>query len=557
MDSQKFEELNLSTEMLDAIRDMGFEEATPIQVQSIKIIGEGFDVVGQSQTGTGKTAAFGIPSLEKIDENSRKLQLLVLCPTRELAVQVCEEFRKLLKYKSGVKVVPVYGGQPIDRQIMALKKGVQVVVGTPGRVMDHMRRKTIKLSDVNTIVLDEADEMLDMGFREDIEFVLADLPEERQVILFSATMSKVIMDITKTFQRDPKYIKIERSQLTVPNIEQYYMELRENTKIEALCRLVDLKNPKLSIIFCNTKKRVDEVVESLQSRGYFAEGLHGDLKQMQRDVVMKKFRNKTLEMLVATDVAARGIDVENVDMVFNLDLPQDPEYYVHRIGRTGRAGKSGVSYSFIVGREIYKLKDIMRYTGANIVRQAPPSLADVQEVKVNTFLSKIEETIEAGDLDKYTHLVDKLSNDGYSSYDIAAALLKLQLHNDSKADEIEIDLTYDRNSKKGRDGGRDGREGRGSRERGERDKKREAMPKGTRLFMNVGRRDKVSVKDIVGCIANEADISSKNIGAIDIYDEFTFVDIADKYVNQVIDKLNGIKVRKRTVNIEKAKKSRK
>ncbi len=546
MDSQKFEDLNLSVEMLNAIKDMGFEEATPIQAQSCKVISEGYDVVGQSQTGTGKTAAFGIPSLEMLDESSKKLQLLVLCPTRELAIQVCEEFRKLLKYKDGVKVVPVYGGQPIDRQITALKKGVQVVVGTPGRVMDHMRRKTINLSTVKTMVLDEADEMLDMGFREDIEVVLSDLPEERQIILFSATMPKAIIDITKQYQNDPQYIKIERSQLTVPKIEQYYMELRENTKIEALCRLVDLKNPKLSIIFCNTKKRVDEVVESLQSRGYFAEGLHGDLKQMQRDVVMKKFRNKTLEMLVATDVAARGIDVENVDMVFNLDLPQDPEYYVHRIGRTGRAGKHGMAYTFVVGREIYKLKDIIKYTNANIVRQAPPTLADVQEVKINTYLEKIEEVIEAGSLEKYSHLVDKLSNDGYASYDIAAALLKMQLQHEDRDDEIDIDLTYERNSKKGKFG-KDNKDG---------GKGKSKLTKGTRLFLNIGRRDRVNVKDIVGCIANEADISSKNIGAIDIYDEFTFVDIADKYVNQVIKKLDGAKIRKRAISVEKAKKSK-
>ncbi len=332
------------------------------------------------------------------------------------------------------------------------------------------------------------------------------------------------------------------------------MELRENTKIESLCRIVDLKGPKLSIIFCNTKKRVDEVVESLQRRGYFAEGLPGDLKQMQRAVVMQKFRNKTLEMLVATDVAARGIDVENVDMVFNLDLPQDPEYYVHRIGRTGRAGKNGISYTFVVGREIYKVKDIIRYTNANIVRQAPPTLADVQEVKINTYLEKIEEVIEAGNLEKYSHLVDKLSNDGHSSYDIAAALLKLHLKHDEKDDEIDVDLTYDRNSKKGKSSREGGREGGRDRDGGE---KGQRMAKGTRLFLNIGRRDRVTVKDIVGCIANEADISSKNIGTIDIYDEFTFVDIADKYVNQVISKLDGAKIRKRSISVEKAKKSSK
>ncbi|MCL2617316.1 MAG: DEAD/DEAH box helicase, partial [Defluviitaleaceae bacterium] len=321
MKSLSFEEMNLSPEIMRAIKDMGFEEATPIQSQAIDIIRAGKDVLGQSQTGTGKTAAFGIPCIELIDEHNRNLQAVILAPTRELAIQICEEFRKLLKYKDSIKVVPIYGGQPIDRQIMALKRGVQVVVGTPGRVMDHMERRTLKMETVKIVILDEADEMLDMGFREDIETILGKMPEERQTILFSATMPPGILSLTKEFQIEPEHVKVVRKELTVPLIDQAYVEVNERSKTEALCRIIDMQNPSLSLVFCNTKRRVDEVVEQLQGRGYFAESLHGDLKQAQRDMVMKKFRNGTLEILVATDVAARGIDVDDIDIVVNYDLP--------------------------------------------------------------------------------------------------------------------------------------------------------------------------------------------------------------------------------------------
>ena len=333
--------------------------------------------------------------------------------------------------------MPIYGGQPIDRQILALKKGAQVVIGTPGRVMDHMRRRTLKMETVQMMILDEADEMLDMGFREDIETILVKIPEDHQTLLFSATLSPEILDITRRFQRDPEYVKIVRKELTVPNIEQYYFDVKEKTKLEALTRIIDVYMPNLAMVFCNTKKRVDDLVELLQGRGYFAEGLHGDLKQAQRDKVMQKFRNGTIEILVATDVAARGIDVDDIDIVFNYDVPQDEEYYVHRIGRTGRAGRSGKAFTFCVGKEIYKLRDIMRYTKTKIIQQKLPTLSDVEEMKTNIFLEKIKETIQEGHLVKYINLVERLMENDYAAMDIAAALLKHNLA-DVRTDDMDI-----------------------------------------------------------------------------------------------------------------------
>lgn len=339
----KFDELNIDERILRAIEDMGFEETSPIQTQAIPAVCEGIDVVGQAQTGTGKTAAYTIPMLMKIDPQIKKPQAIVLCPTRELAVQVAEEIRKLAKYMSDIKVLPVYGGQEIVRQIKSLKTGVQIIVGTPGRVMDHMRRKTVKFDNINMVILDEADEMLDMGFREDMETILTETPEDRQTVMFSATMPKAIMDIARNFQKDARIIKVVRKELTVSNIEQFYYEVRPKNKTEVLCRLIDIYNPRLSVVFCNTKRQVDELISELKGRGYFADGIHGDMKQQQRDRVMDDFRSGKVDILIATDVAARGIDVDDVDMVFNYDIPQDEEYYVHRIGRTGRAGRSGMA----------------------------------------------------------------------------------------------------------------------------------------------------------------------------------------------------------------------
>lgn len=534
MEHLRFEDMNISNEICRAVLDMGFEEATPIQSQAIPVILEGKDIIGQSQTGTGKTAAFGIPLLERINPEDRRLQALILCPTRELAIQVSEEFRKLLKYKDNIRVLPIYGGQPIDRQIAALRKGTQVVIGTPGRVMDHMRRRTIKAETVQMMVLDEADEMLDMGFREDIETILAKIPEEHQTLLFSATLSPEILDITKRFQKNPEFIKIVRKELTVPNIEQYYFDVKEKTKLDALCRIIDVYDPKLAMVFCNTKKRVDDLVEMLQGRGYFAEGLHGDLKQAQRDKVMQKFRNGTIEILVATDVAARGIDVDDIDVVFNYDVPQDEEYYVHRIGRTGRAGKAGKAFTFCVGKEIYKLRDIMRYTKTKIQQQKLPTLSDVEEMKTNIYLEKIKGIIEEGHLTKYIHLVDRLMEEDYTSIDIAAALLKDHL-SDVNADDI--DALDDINL-----GGTELYGGEGE--------------KMVRLFINAGKKSKIRAKDIVGAIANEAGIPGKTLGEIAIFDEYAFVDVPNEFVRDILHGMKHAKIKGKRVHIEIAKKEK-
>ncbi len=536
MESLIFEQMNLSPEIRQAIADMGFEEATPIQSQAIDIIMSGKDVLGQSQTGTGKTAAFGIPCLEKIDPNDRYLQAVILTPTRELAIQICEEFRKLLKYKENIRVVPIYGGQPIDRQIFALKKGAHVIIGTPGRVMDHMERRTLKMETVKTVILDEADEMLDMGFREDIETILKKMPDERQTILFSATMPKGILNLTANFQSSPEHILVKHKELTVPKIEQVYYEVTEKTKLEATCRIIDMENPDLSIIFCNTKKKVDELVEHLQGRGYFAEGLHGDLKQIQRDVVMKKFRNQTIEILVATDVAARGIDVNDIDIVFNYDLPQDEEYYVHRIGRTARAGKSGKAVTFVVGKEIYKLKDIMHYTNSKIEKHKMPTISDIEENKATKFVESVRTVIDEGHLTKYVNIVESLVAMDYSSIDIAAALIKMSLHDDKASNiDFEKELSLEKGFKKA---------------------KSVNDNRMCRLFINAGKKNKIRAQDVVGTLASETGVPGKAFGAIDIFDDFTFVDVADEYVKKVINGMKGKKLKGVRVNIEKAQKNK-
>lgn len=327
MEDTIFKDLNISEEILKAVIDMGFEELTPIQSLAIPHILEGKDVLGQAQTGTGKTCAFGIPAIEMVDAGSEEVQVLIICPTRELAIQISEELKHVSKYKSNIGILPIYGGQPIDRQIYALKKRPQIIIGTPGRIMDHLRRKTLKLAGLKMVILNEADEMLNMGFREDIDTILEKVPEEKQIVLFSATMPKEILELTKKYQKEPVYVKATHKELTVPSIEQYYLEVSEASKLEVLSRLIDANNINLALVFCNTKKRVDEVASSLQTRGYSAEALHGDMRQEQRDRVMNKFRKGKIDILVATDVAARGIDVDDVDAVFNYDLPNDEEYY--------------------------------------------------------------------------------------------------------------------------------------------------------------------------------------------------------------------------------------
>ena len=418
-----FSDLGLSPELEKAIKKLGFEQASPIQAASIPVLMEGKDVVGQSQTGSGKTAAFAIPAIEKTDPKLKAVQVLVLCPTRELAVQVSEEVHKLASFKRGIICLPIYGGQSYERQYAGLRQGAQIVIGTPGRVMDHMRRGSLKFDNLNTIILDEADVMLDMGFREDIEMVLKTLPPERQTVFFSATMPRPIRTLIERFANDPQSIQMEQQAMTVPTVEQSVYEVDRRFKVELLTRLIDVHDLKLGIIFCNTKAMVDELVEHLVAQGYQADRLHGDMSQQQRDRVMNRFRKSGLEFLVATDVAARGIDVNDVEVVFNYDLPYDPEDYVHRIGRTGRAGRSGIAVSFVSGREIFKIRNIERFTKLRIRRGKVPSLQDVDEARNSQVLEKVRETLKGTDFKKQDPLVERLLEEGFSSTDIASALL--------------------------------------------------------------------------------------------------------------------------------------
>ncbi|WP_413828613.1 DEAD/DEAH box helicase [Methanobrevibacter sp. UBA412] len=424
MTIKDFNDFEMNDNLKRAVKKMGFEEPSPIQSLAIPEALNGRDVVGQSQTGTGKTVAFGIPVLEKIYIPDKSPQAIIICPTRELSIQVATELGKLSQCMEKLHILPVYGGQPIGRQIRVLKKGVHIIIGTPGRIMDHIRRKTLDLSGIETVVLDEADEMLDMGFREDIETILRYTPKKRQTLLFSATFPKAIKKLTKKYQRNPEHLKVAQHELTVPEIDQFYFEVREKNKLETLSRLLDVYDLDLSLIFCNTKKRVDRLVRDLKSRGYSVEGIHGDMKQSHRDRVMGQFRNGKIEILVATDVAARGIDVPNVEAVFNYDVPNDNEYYVHRIGRTGRAGKAGYAFTFVAGKEIYKLRDIQRYTKTKIKQQKAPSYKDMEIMKTNLLIDQIKETIEEENLDKYIHTIEELIEEDYNSIDIAAALLK-------------------------------------------------------------------------------------------------------------------------------------
>ena len=562
MESVRFEDLQLDDRILRAVADMGFEEASPIQAKSIPVQLAGVDMIGQAQTGTGKTAALGIPLLQKIDPKNKKLQAVALCPTRELAIQVAEEIRSLAKYMHGIKVLPIYGGQDIVRQIKGLKDGTQIIIGTPGRVMDHMRRKTVKFDQVHTVIMDEADEMLNMGFLEDMETILSQLPTERQTIMFSATMPPEIQKIAESFQKDPQVIRVVKKELTVPKVTQYYYEVKPRTKVEVMCRLLDLYAPKLSVAFCNTKKQVDELVDELQGRGYFAEGLHGDLKQIQRDRVMNSFRNGRTEILVATDVAARGIDVDDVEAVFNYDIPQDDEYYVHRIGRTGRAGRTGIAFSFVVGREVYKLRDIQRYCKTKIIPQAVPSLDDITEIKAEKILEQAGCVMNEMDLSPIVHILEKkLLEEDYTSLELAAALLRM--HMGESNEDIIIDSRParsldDLDSWGGKDqrGRRDGRYGRGRDARGQRSGRggrgRSQDNGMARLFLNVGRDQNIKPGDVLGAIAGESGISGRMIGSIDMYDKYTFVEVPEDCAGEVLECMKRVKIRGKNVRMELA-----
>lgn len=431
-----FNEFGLEPKILRAITEMGFEEATPIQEKAIPLAMEGRDLIGQAQTGTGKTAAFGLPLIHKIDVSEDRIVALIMCPTRELAIQVAEEISKLGRFK-GIRSLPIYGGQDIVKQIRALKKRPQIIIGTPGRLLDHINRKTIKLDDVQTVILDEADEMLDMGFMEDIQSILSLVPETRHTMLFSATMPPNIQKLAQQFLQNPEHVSVIPKQVSAPLIQQSYIEVQEKAKFDALCRLVDMEAPELAIIFGRTKRRVDELSEALQKRGYSAEGLHGDLSQNQRDNVMRKFRDGSIDILVATDVAARGLDVSGVTHVINFDLPQDPESYVHRIGRTGRAGKEGTSYTFVTPREIDHLHLIERITRHRITKRQLPTIAEALEGKQRILAQQVLEVVENGESHEFKAVAIQLLEQ-YDSVALLSASLKLMA---GERKEVPIELT--------------------------------------------------------------------------------------------------------------------
>lgn len=516
-----FGSLELDRKIVTALTDMGFEEPSPIQSQTIPMVLEGKDVIGQAQTGTGKTAAFGIPVIQRIQSDHRGVQALVMTPTRELAIQVSEELSKIGRLKR-LKTLPVYGGQPIDRQIRALRSGVQVVIGTPGRLLDHIRRQTIRLDHIRFLVLDEADEMLDMGFVEDMEEIMRHLPEERQTLLFSATMPASIRSLSKRYMKDPATVTISRENLTVPLIDQYYYETKD--KLDGLCLVLDAEVSGKLIVFCRTKKGVDELASALESRGYMADALHGDLSQNQRDRVMKRFREGKSDILVATDVAARGLDIDNITHVVNYDIPQDPESYVHRIGRTGRAGNKGVAMTFITPREYRQLKLIERTAKTKIQRKQLPSPASVLERQREVIQSRMYAVLEQDRFHDYKTIVSALSED-YSAEDIAAAALKL-MQEGVKATEQEEKPSF------GNTGGRPGM---------------------VRLFLNIGRIQRITPEDIVRSFAAEADIPGNVIGLINIYDKFTFVEIPEDIAEKVISVMHRNTIKGYKVSVEPAR----
>lgn len=563
-DSLTFSDLGLSDAILKSVKDVGYEEPTPIQAITIPAMLRGGDIIAQAQTGSGKTAAFGLPIIDTVDGRDRAVQALILTPTRELAIQVAEALHKYGRHK-GIETLPIYGGQPYERQFRGLQRGPQIVVGTPGRVMDHMRRGTLVLDDLEFFVLDEADEMLDMGFIEDIDWILEQVPEDKRTALFSATMPPRIVELAKTHMNNPERLTVQGKQMTVPATSQTYYEIPRSRKTDALTRILDAEAPPLAMIFARTKLGVDELGEALLARGFAAETLHGDLSQAQRDRVMRRFRSGQADILVATDVAARGIDVDDVTHVINYDVPESAETYVHRIGRTGRAGKRGEAVTLVTPKETRWLRQIERIIKAKIEPRRLPTLADVAERRKDAMKLEVLEALkDESSFQTYMQAINDLAED-HEATDIAGALLKLYADQTGRglaAEATEDDLAaltqaavnrqerFDRDRREGgrerdggfqRDGGRDG----GRYERGQ-------EPGMTRLFLNIGRNFNVRPQDIVGAIANEAGIPGRSIGAIDILDTYSFVDIPSQYVDQVIDAVTSSGIKGRNVNAERA-----
>ncbi|WP_411678749.1 DEAD/DEAH box helicase [Clostridium thailandense] len=517
----KFSDLGLSDDILRAIDDMGFEEPSNIQAEVIPVILEGFDVIGQAQTGTGKTLAFGAPVLSKFIGSDKKPTSIILTPTRELAIQVNDELVRVSKH-SRIKLLPVYGGQPIERQIKALRRGIDMIVGTPGRVLDLIRRNVIDLSSIKFLILDEADEMLNMGFIDDIESIIKECGDDRQTLLFSATMPNEIKKLAKRYMKpDSKHISIVKNAMTVSTINQYYYEIKHKDRFESLCRILDVDEPTTAIIFCKTKRGVDELVESMQARGYNVEGMHGDMSQNQRMNTLRKFKEGNLEFLVATDVAARGIDVEDVTHVINYDLPQDTESYVHRIGRTGRANKEGIAYTLVTAREYMTLKQIEKVTKSKIKRKEIPSIDDIFHSKYKNILNRVKETLDQEDYKKFVPLAAELDEE-FNLVDVAAALMNIVYGK-------EISFDYTENSIGA------------------------AASEHVRLFLTVGRMDKVNPKILLQFFNENADVYREDVGDIDILQKFTFVDVAEHAVSSIIKNCSGKRLCGRRLNVEISK----
>lgn len=456
----KFQDLGISPATMKSLKRMGFEESTPIQAETIPLSLQNKDLIGQAQTGTGKTAAFGIPMIDKIDYEKNVIQGIVIAPTRELAIQVSEELYKI-GFGKRTRVLSIYGGQDINRQIRALKNRPHIIVGTPGRILDHINRKTLRLDHVHTAILDEADEMLNMGFIDDIESILSSIPEERQTLLFSATMPPAIQKMAERFMKDPQIVRVKAKEMTVPLIEQYYIEVQEKNKFDVLTRLLDIQSPELAIVFGRTKRRVDELSEALNLRGYMAEGIHGDLSQAKRISVLRKFKEGSIDVLVATDVAARGLDISGVTHVYNFDIPQDPESYVHRIGRTGRAGKEGVAMTFINPREKSYLRVVERTTKKQMERMEAPTLDEALEGQQKAVIEKVEQALEENHLQYYQQSAEDLL-EKHDPKAVVQALMKLMT---KEPDTTPVKLTeekplpskrdrrpYDRNNNQSRGG---------------------------------------------------------------------------------------------------------
>lgn len=611
MEKRKFAELGLSAEVLKAVDKMGFEEASPIQTAVIPLLLSGRDVVGQSATGSGKTAAFGIPAVEKVDPKKKVVQVLILCPTRELAVQVAEEIAKLAFFKTGVREVPIFGGQSYERQFRALEAGAQIVIGTPGRVMDHMERGTLRLDNLKMVILDECDRMLDMGFRDDIEKILSETPDTRQSLFFSATMPPVIQAMINRFLPNPEWVKIAAQAQNAPKVDQVYFEVDRRYKIDVLTRLIDLHDFRYGIIFCSTKVMVDELDEHLHARGYQTDRLHGDITQANRTRVMEKFKRRGFEFLVATDVAARGLDVDDLEVVFNFDLPNDAEDYTHRVGRTGRAGREGKAFTFVAGREIYGLQNMIRYGKLKIRRENVPSLDQVEEARENVFFEKVRGVLEAGKYVKQDRFIDRLIEQGFASTDVVSALLHM-MHGGEKPDAApapaakagakplppkpamhapapayvpeaprpapaafakvankpkvaapapQEDRPAFQNAapqkfvedapvsvepsqqEKALFENEEPAPVRPSKQKFQRAARTGREPGMTTLFFNVGRKQLITPADIVGKVAGVTRLPANVVGAMDIHQRHTLVDVTSEHVELILQKMKGIRVK--------------